>query len=83
MLCGLITGAVVWMLVGQGVFGGAVGALAGLAAWWLESQLHPFTNCWWCHGRPRTSWSWCTTAWRECWACGGRGKRRRVLARRS
>ena len=82
MGCGLITGAIVWMALAEhGVLGGIAGAAVGLVAWWLESLLHPWANCWYCRGKPRTSWSWCTTAWRECHVCGGKGKRRRLLAR--
>lgn len=84
MVCGLIAGFGVWLFVHHlGPVGVLLAAIAGLAAWWLETQLHPFAHCWWCRGKPRTSWSWCTTAWRECRICGGRGKRRRVLARSS
>lgn len=82
MLCGLITGFLVWAFTQHfGPLGILLGFIAGLTAWWIETQLHPWARCWWCRGNPRTSWSWCTPAWRECQICGGRGKRRRVLAR--
>lgn len=83
MGCGLIAGAIVWLVLAEhGALGGVAAVLVGLGSWWLETLLHPFAPCWWCRGKPRTAYSWCTpTAWRECRVCGGRGKRRRILAR--
>lgn len=84
MGCGLITGFIVWALLRDfGALGIAAGVLAGLFAAWVEALLWPLAPCLWCKGKPRTSYSWCTpSAWRECYWCSGKGKRRRLLARR-
>jgi hypothetical protein len=72
--------------VGLGPYTGSgtsvwLGVGAGLFAWWVDIQLHPITRCWLCSGDPKVR-DHKGTSWRNCAACGGSGRRRRLLARR-
>ena len=50
---------------------------AGLVAYVVQSIYRPYARCWRCKGKPRFTSSSGRT-WRDCWFCGGSGKRRRL-----
>lgn len=58
-----------------------VGLGAGLLAWWLFIQLHPWTGCWWCHESAKRRDA-SGKNWHFCVVCGGSGRRRRLFAMR-
>jgi hypothetical protein len=76
---------VVWWLVGFFVFtvwtgDGLVGALGGLATWFLTVQVWWRTPCRRCGGSPKVS-DWASVEkWRPCSGCAGRGWVPRLFA---
>lgn len=85
MWWGLVAGVGVWLFLAsrqiEPVASIAAAIAAGLVAYWVDVQLHPYTSCWNCSGSPKIT-DHKGTSWRYCAICGGSGKRRRVLARR-
>lgn len=52
---------------------------AGLLAGFIAVQVHPRTKCWKCNGDPKVR-DESGRNWRNCWVCGGSGRRWRFLA---
>lgn len=75
-------GFAVGFLIAIALGGNAViGVAAGIVGAALSVLAYPFTLCWWCgkRGGPRRR-DRSGRNWRNCWVCGGSGKRLRFLA---
>lgn len=58
-----------------------LGALAGLALWFVTVQLWPWTACGACGGNPRQR-DFTGKNWRNCSSCGGSGRQLRTFVMR-
>ncbi|MCW2905136.1 MAG: hypothetical protein JWO67_7401 [Streptosporangiaceae bacterium] len=69
--------------LGVGAWSGSpwVGVAGGVVAYLVAVQFHPWTGCWRCGESPKDR-DGSGSNWRYCWVCGGKGRRRRVFARR-
>lgn len=83
MRAAIPAGLLVWLVLAEhGALGVLAGAGAGLAAWWVESNVWPEIPCWFplCKSGRVSRSPFTPEAWRSCPVCHGRGRRRRVLA---
>lgn len=59
-----------------------VAVVAGLFVDWVDASMYSNAACRRCQGSPRI-YNITRTRWRDCRRCGGRGRRRPLLAGRS
>ncbi len=55
-------------------------ALGLVLLWVLSLRLHPYTACSACKGKSRLFGAFATRSFRLCSTCGGKGRRKRVMA---
>lgn len=72
-------GVLVFVVVFTATQSAWIAGAAGLLAYLVAVQIHPNTRCWWCQGDARRR-DGTGRNWRDCFVCGGRGRRRRLLA---
>jgi len=57
-----------------------VAGLGAVAVWLIDIQIHPWTRCLRCRGKPRR-YDAAGTSWGDCRWCEGSGRRRRLFAK--